>query len=316
MKKSGEMPFQFMHRGDLHALPEAAKEFEANLHGGFASDRRAGFGPVYYGMPDYGILRIEPDLSRQTLIGLPVNLKPMNFHSTKLGWINGQSRLFLAANNDARVAVVTLEGELDFTLSKPEFDQYRAESVPFAPTDTILVDEKLYVADGYGANYISVADTGTRRWKGIFGGNSENALENGKFATAHGINQHYEVHRQLVIADRPSSRIQVHDLEGAFIASYLLPAGAWPCGIDFLNWKGRWLAVIGSLVDPVENRPAPIYIVDADTYQVLSTIRPKEDLGLEKVQHLHNVVWHVFQDRLFLVCQSWNPGNYFVLEQA
>jgi hypothetical protein len=83
-----------------------------------------------------------------------------------------------------------------------------------------------------------------------------------------------------------------------------------------VEWDGRWLGVIGSLVDPVKDRPAPVYIVDALTFEVLSTIRPKEELGIEKAQHLHNVVWHVNDGRLFLVCQSWNPGYYFVLERA
>ncbi len=64
----------------------------------------------------------------------------------------------------------------------------------------------------------------------------------------------------------------------------------------------------------MEGRPAPIYILDGETYEVLSTIRPKEELGVELTQHLHNVIWHVHEDRLYLVCQSWNPGYYFVLE--
>ena len=316
MQKSGSSPFEFAYRDDLHVLPNITLSSEVNLHGGFAVDRRPGFGQLYYGMPGCGILRVDSDLSKQALIHLPDHLKPVNFHSTKLGCLNGEWRLFLPANNDAFVAIVTLDGDLDFVLSRPEFEQYQVESVPFAPTDTILVGEQLFVADGYGANYITTADIASRRWTAIFGGKTEDAGENGKFATAHGINLHYENHHHLVIADRPSARIQVHNLTGAFITSHSLPAGSWPCGIDFLHWQGRWIAVIGSLVDPVEDRPAPIYIVDATTYQVLSTVRPKEDLGLDRVQHLHNVVWHAYQDHLFLVCQSWNPGFYFVLEQV
>jgi hypothetical protein len=316
MKKSGGSPFEFTHRSDLHVLPGSALASEVNLHGGFAADRRAGFGHLYYGMPGCGIVRIDPDLSRQELISLPDHLKPMNFHSTKIGSIHGDWRLFLPANNDARVAVVTLEGDLDFVLSKPEFEQYQVDSASFAPTDTVLVGQQLFVADGYGANFISTADVTTRQWTSIFGGKTEDARENGRFATAHGLNLHFSNHRHLVIADRPSARIQVHDLDGGFVDSHALPAGAWPCGIDFLHWQGRWIGVIGSLVDPIKDRPAPIYIVDASTYQVLSIIRPKEDLDLDLVQHLHNVVWHTHQDRLFLVCQSWNPGYYFVLEQV
>lgn len=315
-KRSGNTPFEFIHRDDLHVLPGSVLNYETNLHGGFAADRRLGFGQLYYAMPECGILRVDPDLRKQELIPLPDDLKPMNFHSTKIGNIAGNWRLFLPANNNALVAVITLDGKLDFILTRPEFEQYQDAAVPYAPTDTILVEDRLFVADGYGANFISVADATRQKWLAIFGGKTEDAQENGKFATAHGINTHFADRHRLVIADRPSSRLQVHDLDGSFITSHALPSGSWPCGIDFLEWDGRWLAVIGSLVDPVQHRPAPIYIVDAITYQVLSTLRPKEDLGIEPALHIHNVIGHVHQGQLFLVCQSWNPGHYFVLERV
>jgi hypothetical protein len=300
----------------LHVLPGDALDYEVKLHGGFAVDPRADFGQLYYGMPECGILRIDPDLKRQELIRLPERLQPMNFHSTKIGEIGGSWRLFLPANNDALVAVLTLDGQLDYLLTRPEFEQYQDENIPFAPTDTALVEDRLFVADGYGANYILTADTARQRWTGLFGGKTDSPRENGKFTTAHGLRQHHQNHQHLVIADRPNARLQVHDLEGDFVASHPLPPGAWPCGVDTIQWEGRWLSAIGSLVDPVKDRPAPIYIIDANTYEVLSTIRPKEELGLEPVQHLHNVVWHTHQGQLYLVCQSWNPGYYFVLERG
>jgi hypothetical protein len=314
--RSGNSPFEFIHRKDLHTLPGGVLANEIQLHGGFAADRRPGFGQLYYGMPGSGILRIAPDLRSQELIDLPDSLRPLNFHSTKIGEISGQPRLFLPANDNALVAVVTLDGRLDFTLSKPEFEQYQAAEARFAPTDALPVGQELFVADGYGSNYITTADLSTRRWKGVFGGPAHTPDEQGKFSTAHGFNRHPTHHHHLVIADRPSSRLQVHGLDGSFSASHALPSGSWPCGIDFLEWDGRWLGVIGSLLDGVKDRPAPIFIIDAETYEVLSTIRPKEDLGIEPVQHLHNVVFHVADGRLYLVCQSWNPGHYFVLEQA
>ena len=315
MKRSGSTPFEFIHRQELHVLPDATLAQEVNLHGMFAADKRPGYKHIYYGMPGCGIVRIDPDLKKQELIQLPEHLRPMNFHSTQIGQIDGSWKLILPANHDALVAVINLDGKLEFTLSKPEFEQYLGENTPFAPTDTMLVADRLYVADGYGANYISIADVQTRQWTGIFGGKTEDTTENGKFATAHGITAHFSDHHHLVIADRPSSRVQVHRTDGDFVASYTLPPGSWPCGIDFIEWEGRWLAAIGSLFDPVKDRPAPIYICDANTYEVLSTVRPKEDLGIEAVQHLHNVIWHVHHGQLYLVCQSWNPGLYFVLER-
>lgn len=254
--RSGDTPFQFIHRKDLHVLPDPVLDNEVNLHGGFAFDNRKDFGHLYYGMPGSGVLRVDPDLSKQELIELPDQLKPMNFHSTKIGNINGAWRLFLPANNDALVAVVTLDGRLDFVLSKPEFEQYQAENIKFAPTDTVLVDHQLFVADGYGSNYIFSADVTRQQWISIFGGMADSTDQNGRFATAHGINLHPAHAHHLVIADRPSSRIQLHGLDGDFFSSHMLPAGSWPCGVDFIEWEGRFLGVIGSLLDPINDRPA------------------------------------------------------------
>jgi hypothetical protein len=64
----------------------------------------------------------------------------------------------------------------------------------------------------------------------------------------------------------------------------------------------------------LEGRPAPIYILDAQSYELLSIIRPKEELDVDLAQHLHNVLLYSQGGDLYLVCQSWNPGHYFVLQ--
>ena len=97
----------------------------------------------------------------------------MNFHSTSIGAFDGQWRLFLPADKNEQVAVVTLEGKLEYVLRRPEFEEYQAEDVPYKPTDTLLVGNQLYIADGYGSNYILSADVTTRQWMNIFGGKTE-----------------------------------------------------------------------------------------------------------------------------------------------
>ncbi len=315
-KLSGQAPYVFTQRTDLTHLPAAAQEHEVKLHGGFAVDTRPGFGQIYYGMPGFGVMRIDADLGEQNVIPLPDDLRPENFHSTKLGQFDGQTRLILAVNNAEKVAILTLEGAVEFVLPRPVFEQYQAAETPYMPTDTVLVGDQLFVADGYGSNYIMWADIHTRQWTGIFGGRTEDPTEDGKFLTAHGLNFN-PVHHHLDIADRPHSRVQTHGLDGRFIASHKYPAGAYLCGINYVQFQDRWLAVIGCLRDPEpDRRPAPIYLLDAETYELLSTIRPKEDLGIELAQHLHNVVPHVHAGQLYLVCQAWNPGHYFVLQQV
>lgn len=313
-KKSGNDPFVFSLREDLSHVPEIAKKNEPYLHGTFSIDPRPGKGELFYGMPRCGIMRVEKDLGKQDIIPLPDKVKPFNFHSTKFGFFDGKWRLYLPANDNQSVVVLTPEGELEFILPRPEFEQYKNEKVPYLPTDTLVVDDKLLIADGYGANYISSVDLKTNKWASIFGGLAKNANDDGHFATAHGLTMN-PVHHHLDIADRPNARIQNHHSDGKFIASRKLAEGAWPCGIRYFEMNGRHYAAIGCLMGPDKEKPAPIYIIDAETYEVLSTIKPKEELGVELCQHLHNVILHVHDDQMYLVCQSWNPGHYFVLQK-
>jgi hypothetical protein len=314
-KQSGRAPFAFAHRPDLSRLPAAANEYEVNLHGGFAVDDRAGYGQIYYGMPGCGLMRVEADLQQQSIISLPDDLRPLNFHSTRLAHFDGKWRLVLPANSAERVVVLSLDGEVDFVLPRPVFDAYQDPAAPYNPTDAVVVGRQLYIADGYGSNYITSADAATQEWTGIFGGRTNDPTENGKFQTAHGINFN-PVHHHLDIADRPHSRIQAHAQDGGFVSSHALPSGAFVCGINYLKHQDRWYGVIGCLRDPEPGRPAPIYIIDAETYELLSVLRPKEELGIELAQHMHNVVLHQHDGQVYLVCQAWNPGHYFVLQMV
>ena len=108
---SGQSPFAFAHREDLHALPDSAVSCEVALHGGFAVDREEAAGHIYYGMPGCGLMRINPDLNTQDVIELPSDLKPINFHSTKFCTFDGKRRLVMPANGDEIVVVLSLDGK-------------------------------------------------------------------------------------------------------------------------------------------------------------------------------------------------------------
>ena len=312
MKISGQPPFVFTYRDDLRTLPNKALDCEVDLHGGFAVDDESG-GGIYYGMPGCGIIRISDDLISQEIIELPNELNSVNFHGTKICTFDNKRRLVLPANNNEKVIILSLEGEVDFVLSRPEFVEYKDKSVLFKPTDAAVVNNHIYIADGYGSNYITKADLITQKWKSIFAGKTEDPKMPGLFGTAHGLNPSPDG-KHLSITDRPHSRLEHFTFQGEFKESYQIPDGSKPCGIDFIEWQGRSLALIGSLSDPDENKPAPIYILDANSYEVLSTIRPKEDLNIELADHIHNTIWYKYKNNLYLICQAWNPGYYFVLE--
>lgn len=151
----------------------------------------------------------------------------------------------------------------------------------------------------------------------LFGGKTDNPELNGKFGTAHGITlDPFDNH--LTIADRFHGRVQIHAHDGRFINSHKLPLGTWPCGIQYVEFKNRWLAVVGCLYDDVSqtNLPAPIHILDALSHEIVSTIRPKDELEIDLAQHLHNVIGILHNGEFYLICQSWNPGHYFVLQKV
>ncbi len=313
MTTSGTAPFQFQHRPDLHTLPTSTVAQEVDLHGTVTADRASG--EMVYSVRGHGLVRIASDMLTQTVIDLPPDVQPHNIHSTRLTTINDQQRLILAANDAERVAAVTLSGAPDFTLGRPKVPPYDDPSVPYKPTDTLVIGETLYLTDGYGAQAITRYDLSKRDWVDSFGSKNTDEAVNGQFGTAHGIAMAPDG-KHLIIADRWHSRIQVHTLGGAYVRTHALPDGAWPCFVEFIEWQGQSLALIPNLYDPNRERPAPIYIAAGTTFEILSTVRPKEDLGIEAAQRIHHAGWHIHDGKLYLICQSWNPGAFFVLEQV
>ncbi|MEL6308942.1 MAG: hypothetical protein AAFR81_03260 [Chloroflexota bacterium] len=315
---TGDGTYTFKHRPDLHTIPSQAISHEVNLHTSFAIDQREGFGHIYYTLPEVGIIQIAPDMTMQTVIPIEMPYRAMNFHSTRIAHLNGVPHFFLSANENEKVVVMTMAGEHVFTWHRPTLAPYSEdEQATYKPTDSVLVDGQLFVADGYGSDYVAVVDANDKTWQTLFGGHTDNRLENGKFRTAHNIARTPDG-EQLIIADRWNSRFQVHDYDGTYSHSYHLPYNAWVCSIDFIKWRGQSLGIVACLYDEDEDkkRPAPLYVVDAGSFEILATLRPKEDLGIEQAQRLHNAVWHVHDDSLYIIAHAWNPGYFFVLEQA
>ena len=74
------------------------------------------------------------------------------------------------------------------------------------------------------------------------------------------------------------------------------------------------VTVVGALHGPDRDKGAPVYILKGD--KVVSTIMPKEELGLEKFQHIHNATMRTVEGKIYLIVQAWNPGDFAVLEQV
>lgn len=316
----GAMRFKVRHTRDL--LPARAQAVLEKAHGGFAVDRRPGRGEVYFALPGAGILVLSKDLGAALLLGTDEAMRDTNLHNTTL-WQGegGTPYLTFPANEVGQVFTTALTGDLVHTLLTPTgqapmgsvaVSQYFEERGNFAPTDVEVFRKRLYVTTGYSnLDWVLTANVETQpsmsiRWHDLaFGGRGTGP---GQLGTGHGIT--IVDGTRVEVADRPHSEIDRYSLDGEYLSTLNLPEGSYPCDIDY---EGGY-AVVGALHGPDREKGAPIYILKDD--QVVSTVMPKEELGLERFQHIHNAVLKRVGDRFFIIAQSWNPGDFVILEQV
>lgn len=319
---SGQGALRFRVLATGAQLPEEARKVLASAHGGFAVDHRAGKEETYFALPGAGILRLSADLKQVVPLATAPEMRDTNLHNTKIWYAEGAAFLSFPANDAGRVFTTSLSGELLHTLPPPtaqdEFGlpgvhDYFAGGGPFVPTDVEFLDGLLYVTTGYSSldTVLTARVTSYRpfmaAWYDLaFGGRGDGP---GQFGTGHGITIPPGTKR-LDVADRPNGEIDRFTRHGQYLSTLRLPAGSLPCDIDYL---GRY-AVIAALDGPDRSKGAPIYLLEDD--RLVSTIFPKDDLGLVNFKHVHNAVLRQAAGKLYIVAQAWNPGDFAVLEQV
>jgi hypothetical protein len=305
------------------SLPEEARRVLVSAHGGFAVDHRPGKEETYFALPGAGILRMGADLKQIAAVPTAAEMKDTNLHNTKIWYApDGAAFLSFPANDKGRVFTTSLAGELLNTLVPPtandEFGQpsvrdYFAGGGAFVPTDVEFLDGLLYITTGYSnLDYVLTARVTSYRpmkaaWFDLaFGGRGTGA---GQLGTGHGITVPPGT-RRIDVADRANGEIDRFTRHGQYLSTLRMPMGSLPCDIDYL---GRY-AVVAALDGPDKSKGAPIYLLEDD--RLVSTIFPKEDLGLVNFKHVHNAVLREAGGKLYIIAQAWNPGDFAVLEQV
>ncbi len=317
----GKMRFRLLYKGDH--LPKAAGSVLKSAHGGFAIDRRAGKGEVYFALPGAGIIQISGDLKKTRMLHSPESVTQVNMHNTTI-WYGSDGTPFLSfpANKTGQILTTTLDGKLVHTLGAPNGQEdlglpavrdYFVGRGNFVPTDVEQLDGLFYVATGYSKlDFVLTARIASTNpfkahWHDLaFGGNGSAP---GQFGTGHGITVP-PGQKRIDVADRPNSEVERFTRYGHYLSTLRLPQGSFPCDIDY---SGQY-AVVGCLHGPDRSKGAPIYILDGD--RLISTIMPKEDLGLENFQHIHNAVLREMGGKFYVIAQAWNPGDFAILEQV
>lgn len=317
----GKYKFRVLYTSD-HLPPEARSVLKA-AHGGFAVDRRPGKGETYFSLPGAGIIQISADMKSTRMVDTAPEMRDTNMHNTTIWYAkDGTPYLTFPGNAVAKVFTTTLDGKLVHSLGTPSggvdlghpvATDYFAGRGNFVPTDVEQLDGMFYVATGYSnLDFVLTArieNTAPFRavWNDLaFGGKGGGP---GQFGTGHGITVPPGTKR-IDIADRPNSEIDRFTRHGHYLSTLRMPLGSFPCDTYY---DGKY-GVVGSLHGPDRSKGAPVYLLEND--QLVSTVMPKEDLGLANFQHIHNAVMRQVNNKIYLIVQAWNPGDFAILEQT
>ena len=231
----------------------------------------------------------------------------------------GQEFLYLTDTAD-RVVKATLEGKIVLELPHPATCGAYTDKDLYNPTETAIAPNgDIYVADGYGSQYVLHFDK-DGKYLSKFGGKSTQPLNPGKFMQAHGIALDTRGPEPLLLCtERIRNEFNWFTLDGKHVRGVYLPGayvsrpvlhgknlysgvcfGAKPD--DYRMWQGRGFVTILDENDKVVSNPggqAPEY--QDGRLKVMLQDKPV-------FNNCHDVCVDTAGD--LYVCQ-WNSGNVY-----
>ncbi|SNY95474.1 6-bladed beta-propeller [Flagellimonas pacifica] len=164
-------------------------------------------------------------------------------HGLTLHNENGSEFLYICDNERHEVIKTTLDGKVVQILPFPKETGKYQKKEEYIPTETAIAENgDIYVADGYGAQFITHYDS-KGNIKNVFGGRGN---EDHLFNNAHGIciDDRNPGNPILLITARQQNKLKRFQLDGTYIDSIDLP-GAYICRPVIHN-KNVYLATIWS----------------------------------------------------------------------
>ncbi|HET6766562.1 MAG TPA: 6-bladed beta-propeller [Chitinophagaceae bacterium] len=228
-------------------------------------------------------------------------------------WGEKEQFLFITDTEKNEFYKTALDGKILQTWRYPVESGKYDDPKTFVPTETTVTKSgEIYVADGYGIQYITHYDA-QGKIKNIFGGrgNEEKNLDN-----AHGITIDYRTMPEtLIITDRTRCCFKRFSMSGDYIETISLP-GACVCRPVI---KGNYLyaAVLRSpTLDNVDsgfviilNKENKVVSVLCGSEAIYDNGKPKPFYQTDKLfKHPHDVM--VDDDENLYVCQ-WSSGKVY-----
>jgi len=179
-------------------------------HGGAAVDRN---GNVYVSSDTpRGILVFGPDGKFIKGIG------PTAVHGLYLRREGEEDFLYCARPSAHECQKLKLDGTNVWTITVPMESKLYDKPEEFNPTNIVaLRDGTIFVADGYGKNWIHKYDK-DRKWLKAFGGpTAANPAEDGKFNRCHGLCVDGGQTPSLIVTNRESGRVERWSTDGELV---------------------------------------------------------------------------------------------------
>jgi hypothetical protein len=298
---SGQGAWTFAAAPDLMPVPDAARPAVKGAHGTLVVDAERDV--VYWGLENVGWIAFRDRLSRSEVItGDPV-LSKGNLHGADLLPRKGQLPLVVAADNvEGHVYLSDTRFTSVARLGIPTGGPY-ADGKGFAPTDAAFTHAgEIYATDGYGKAYFMPATTDPLAYTGAYYGGK--AISQ----TPHGITYDRR-DKSLLVSARPEAQIRRWSRANEeWLAVFGLPPGSTVCDVDL--WGDYALA---PCLNGPNNTPGPIYVINLKKRAIVSTIKPKEELGFTEAQHIHDACWYIAgkgsRRELYVLFTTWNPGG-------
>jgi len=167
-----------------------------------------------------GNIYVTTDTDRGTVNFSPAGrilraVGPTRIHGLEVREENGVEFIYGARPADHEVVKLRLNGELVWKIQCPQEAGIYKDEKGFNPCAvTVAPDGSLFVADGYGSNYVLKFDK-DRKFVKAFGGPGE---AEGKFKTCHGIALDTRPGKLLLlVCNRNNNRVEYWDLDGNFV---------------------------------------------------------------------------------------------------
>jgi len=140
---------------------------------------------------------------------------PTRIHGLELREESGVEYIYAARPADHEVIKLKLDGKREWAIEFPKEANIYKDANGFKPCAvTVGPDGSIFIADGYGANYVLKFDK-ERKFVKAFGGPG---AEEGKFNTCHGIALDTRQGKPLLlVCNRNNNRVEYWDLEGNFV---------------------------------------------------------------------------------------------------